>query len=87
MDYSRLKLPWHRVEKGQGFFIPALDLAAMREYVLRRAVMASVYDARAEYGILDGVIGVWFFRLPDKTSAPADSAPPESGQSPDPSAP
>lgn len=73
MDYSRLRLPWKRLKKGQGFFIPCLDFEKMREYGLIKAVGERVLDARAIPGIKDGAAGVWFFRPPP--SQPRPSAP------------
>ncbi len=37
MKYSSLRLPWEKVEKGQGFFIPCLDTEAMKEWKLYNA--------------------------------------------------
>lgn len=56
--------PWTEVEKGQGFFVPALDLEAEREAGLRAAVKVRVLDARATYCLRDGLIGVLFHRAP-----------------------
>lgn len=64
MNYSRLRLPWKRLERGQGFFIPCLDFEKMREYVLTKAVSERVLDVQAIPGIKDGAVGVWFFRKP-----------------------
>ncbi len=57
-----MKLPWTTLEKGQGFFIPALDLDATREAGLLAAVRARVLDAQALYCIHNGLIGLLFFR-------------------------
>ena len=59
-----MKLPWKTLEKGQGFFIPALDLDPVREAGLLEAVKARVLDAEALYCIHDGLIGVLFYRKP-----------------------
>ncbi len=76
MDYSRLRLPWKQLERGQGFFIPCLDFEKTREYVLIKAVGERIIDAQAIPGIKDGVAGVWFFRKPQKTVVPPPAAPP-----------
>jgi len=73
VNYSRLRLPWKRLERGQGFFIPCLDFEKMREYVLTKAVSERILDADATPGIKDGVAGVWFFRKPLQ---PRPSVPP-----------
>ena len=54
--------PWETLEKGQGFFVPALDLEAMREAGLRAAVSVRVLDGRATYCLHEGLIGVLFHR-------------------------
>ena len=76
MIYSKLRLPWKQLEKGQGFFIPCLDFEKMREYVLTKAVSERILDADATPGIKDGAAGVWFFRKPRKTVEPPPAAPP-----------
>lgn len=62
MNPSHLRLPWQRLERGQGFFVPCLDLDGVRLYVLKQAVQARIFNLKARPGIVDGVIGVWFFR-------------------------
>ena len=76
MDYSRLRLPWKQLERGQGFFIPCLDFEKTREYVLIKAVGHRILDAQAIAGIKDGVAGLWVFRKPGKTAVPPPAAPP-----------
>jgi hypothetical protein len=56
--------PWNRLEKGQGFFVPALDLEAVRQAGLLAAVPLRIKDARAQFGIRRGRLGVLFYRLP-----------------------
>ena len=63
----KIHYPWEKTEKGQGFFVPCLDTDAVREEGLRAAVSHRMLDARAMPGIRDGLIGVWFFRLPRST--------------------
>ena len=73
MNYSRIRLPWKQLERGQGFFVPCLDFEKMREYGLIKAVSMRILDAHAIPGIKDGATGVWFFRKP---SQPRPDAPP-----------
>lgn len=54
--------PWKQLERGQGFFVPCLDTAAIREEGLKEAVKLRLLDARATPGIRNGLIGVWFYR-------------------------
>ena len=56
--------PWKELEKGQGFFVPALDLDATTEAGLLAAVRVRVTDARAIVCIRQGQLGVLFYRLP-----------------------
>lgn len=72
-----MKLPWKTLEKGQGFFIPALDLDALREAVLVEAVKARVMDAHAMPCIYNGLQGVLFYRHTKHVSAPATSRRPK----------
>jgi hypothetical protein len=55
--------PWDQTEKGQGFFVPCLDTAAVREEGLKEAIKLRLLDARATPGIRNGFMGVWFFRV------------------------
>ena len=61
--YSRL-FPWQRLEKGQGFFIPCLDVEKVRLAGLNQALRCRVFDALAYPGTRGGLMGVWFFRKP-----------------------
>lgn len=54
--------PWDKVEKGQGFFVPALDLDGVRLAGLKAAVRCRYTDMDALYCIMDGLIGVFFYR-------------------------
>jgi hypothetical protein len=56
--------PWDQTEKGQGFFVPCIDTAAVRTEGLNKALGIRLFDARAKVGIRDGFTGVWFYRLP-----------------------
>ncbi len=64
MKLSLIQFPWTKIEKGQGFFIPCLDVDAMRELGLKKATLSRVLDARAKTGIYQGFTGVLFYRLP-----------------------
>ena len=76
MKVSSIHFPWEKLEKGQGFFVPCLDTAVVRELGLRKAVLNRVLDARANTGIHEGFTGVFFFRLPDRKPRPPGSAQP-----------
>lgn len=67
------RYPWTGVEKGQGFFVPALDLEAEREAGLRAAVKVRVLDARARYCLHQGLIGVLFYRALHARRKPEES--------------
>jgi hypothetical protein len=60
--------PWDQTEKGQGFFVPCLDTAAVREEGLKEAIKLRLLDARATPGIRNGFMGVWFFRTGSQSS-------------------
>ena len=62
MKTSLIQFPWTKIEKGQGFFVPCLDTAAVRELGLKKATLSRVLDARAVAGIRNGLTGVWFYR-------------------------
>lgn len=65
--------PWERLKQGQGFFVPALDLDAVREAGLRAAVSKKVLDARAVYCLRRGLIGVLFLRALPVPRKPRES--------------
>ena len=62
--------PWDRLEKGQGFFVPALDLEAVRRAGLLAAVPLRIRDARATFGVSRGRLGVLFYRPPPARRSP-----------------
>jgi hypothetical protein len=64
MKVSSIRFPWETLEKGQGFFIPCLDTEAMREWGLKQAFFQRILDAHANVGILNGKLGVMFYRRP-----------------------
>lgn len=74
--------PWDRLDRGQGFFVPALDLDAMREAGLLAAVPLRLKDARAAYGIKDGQLGVLFYRKAPAPSSKGRSSLDGRGQAP-----
>lgn len=64
--------PWPRLRPGEGFFIPTLQLAAVREQGLRASVPHSRGKRFDAYpAIKDGLIGVWFWRPPRGSSRPS----------------
>lgn len=65
------RFPWTQLREGQGFFIPCLDLDAMKRRGFTEALRAGVRDPVARYGIKGGAIGVLFSR---RTDAPVRSA-------------
>jgi hypothetical protein len=58
------KYPWRQVKKGQGFFVPALDVDKALEAGLRAAVSVRVLDASGMPCIRQGLLGVLFYRKP-----------------------
>jgi hypothetical protein len=66
----RIHYPWTELDPGEGFFIPCLDTALVREMGLRAALKLKMKNARAIPGIRDELIGVWFY-LPLGASAPS----------------
>ena len=64
MKKLSIHYPWQRLERGQGFFVPCLDTEAMKEWGLKKAFSLRILDAHANVGILDGKLGVMFYRKP-----------------------
>jgi hypothetical protein len=62
MKHLSITYPWSKVEKGQGFFVPCLDTAAIKREGLNKALTLRLFDAKAIPSIRNGLIGVWFFR-------------------------
>jgi hypothetical protein len=60
-SYSRL-FPWRSVERGQGFFIPCIDIEEVRQAGLKEALRCRILDAQTRPSIRDGRLGVWFYR-------------------------
>lgn len=56
--------PWGTLERGQGFFVPALDLDAVREAGLKAAIKQRVTHARALFCVRQGLLGILFYRQP-----------------------
>jgi hypothetical protein len=65
-SYTHL-FPWLSVDKGKGFFVPCLNTEEIRDAGLKEALRNRVFDAKAKVGIRQGLMGVWFFRLPRKS--------------------
>ena len=72
----KIAFPWEKLEPGQGFFVPCLDTDAVREAGLKETLSILMLDARATTGIRNGLMGVWFYRLPAQTPPQSDSVPP-----------
>ena len=66
----RIHYPWTELAPGEGFFVPCLDTAHIREMGLRAALKLKRKNARAIPGIRDGLIGVWFY-FPLGASSPS----------------
>ena len=62
MKQLSIRYPWEGLEKGQGFFVPCLDTAAIKREGLNKALSLRLFDARVTPCIRDGLIGVWFYR-------------------------
>jgi hypothetical protein len=62
MKQLSIRYPWKSLEKGQGFFVPCLDTAAIKREGLNKALSLRLFDARATPCIREGLIGVWFYR-------------------------
>jgi hypothetical protein len=50
------------VEKGQGFFVPCLDVEKVRKAGLNEALRHRIFNAKAYPAIKDRLSGVWFYR-------------------------
>jgi len=64
-----IKYPWSQLEKGQGFFVPCLDIKQTKEEGLKAAVSVRVFDAKTKAGVIAGKYGILFFRAPLNNSA------------------
>ena len=62
MKQLSIRYPWSKVEKGQGFFVPCLDTEAIKREGLNKALSLRLFDARATPCIIEGRVGVWFYR-------------------------
>lgn len=60
--YSSKLFPWHSVGKGQGFFVPCLNVEEVRQAGLNAALQYHIFGAKAYPAIKDGLSGVWFYR-------------------------
>lgn len=70
-----VKFPWDKLEPGQGFFVPCLDVARIRELGLK-AALPYRFKAEATPGIREGKLGVWFYVRPQTSSTAASSRSP-----------
>lgn len=57
-----IQYPWSQLEKGQGFFVPCLNLVTTQEEGLKAAISVRVFDAKAKFGVINGRLGVLFVR-------------------------
>jgi len=62
MPYSSRLFPWQLVERGQGFFVPCLDVEKTLQAGLNAALRHRVFDAKAYPAIHNRLSGVWFYR-------------------------
>jgi hypothetical protein len=68
MKKLKIHWPWFELEKGQGFFIPCLDIEALRQEGLDKAMEARIFNAQCVACIKNGRIGLWFYRRPPSNS-------------------
>jgi hypothetical protein len=59
----QVRYPWATLNRGEGFFVPSLDVEKTKAEGLGKALGFHLFDARATIGIRAGLMGVWFFRL------------------------
>ena len=57
-----LHYPWQQLKPGEGFFIPCLDTAPVKEEGLKAAVRCHILSGKAHVGIFNGQFGVLFQR-------------------------
>ena len=62
MKQLSIRYPWKGLERGQGFFVPCLDTEAIKREGLNKALSLRLFDARATPCIIEGRVGVWFYR-------------------------
>lgn len=60
-NHHRL-FPWSKLRKGQGFFVPCLNLDEIQRIGLDEALRHHIFGAKATPAIRGGLIGVWFYR-------------------------
>jgi hypothetical protein len=56
-----VRFPWSDIKKGQGFFVPCLDLKQMRMLGMR-AALPYKFDVDAIPGVYKGQLGLLFVR-------------------------
>ncbi|MCH9837650.1 hypothetical protein K0U83_18450 [bacterium] len=62
MTHLNLKYPWHRVQRGGSFFVPALDTAKVQLEGVQQARRQHITRATGTPCIYNGVLGVMFKR-------------------------
>lgn len=60
MRYSSL-FPWSKLKKGQGFFVPCINIREVQQAGLREALRCRVFYAKAYPAVHKGLSGVWFY--------------------------
>ena len=70
-----VKFPWDKINPGQGFFVPCLDVLRIRELGLK-AALPYRFKAEATFGIRGGKLGVWFYVRPQASGTAARSRSP-----------
>lgn len=58
----KVHFPWLDTPVKGGFFVPSLKLEETKALGLRAAVYHKV-KAKADFGVKDGKLGVWFSRV------------------------
>lgn len=60
---TKTEYPWHRLNKGESFFIPALDMRKVEFDGMKEAVKAQISRPRATRCLYCGLLGVMFTRV------------------------
>ena len=55
------RYPWHEVKKGEGFFVPGLNVKQIRKEGMTAALLLR-YKIKTLIGVKAGVYGVMFLR-------------------------
>ena len=60
--------PWSEIEEGQGFFVPCLFPDDVRKDGISAAMKLRMFRVKAEFCVMGGFIGVYFYRPPPASS-------------------